>query len=293
VAGTLIFGIAVAVYFLAGYKREDRHITVGWKNSVEESVLAEILIQRIERTAGHGVVLRHPPLANTQAAHEALIVDEVDLCPEYASTALVSTLHLPVTADVQSIREQVRENYRERYQVEWLGPLGFDAAAALVARQDYAAKNGLHKMSDLNGAAGCCLLAVGKDFEQREDGLTLLARSYKLPLRGAPQLLDETQLYTALNNSQVNVISGRVTDGWIQSGNYAVLADDKQAFPPNEAGILVRSSTLEKFPALGGALRGLCGKIDSATMRQMNAAVALQRRRPADVAAEFMKSAGL
>ena len=71
------------------------------------------------------------------------------------------------------------------------------------------------------------------------------------------------------------------------------MADDKQAFPPNEAGILVRSSTLEKFPLLGGALQGLCGKIDSATIRRMNAVVALQKRRPAEVAAEFLNSAGL
>ena len=289
----LATGIAIAAYFLFGYNRVDRHITVGWKNSAEESVLAEILIQRIEHAVGPGVVLRHPPLESTQAANESLVVGEIDLCPEYAGSALVSVLHLPPTSDVQAIREQVRENYRARFQLEWLGPLGFDAAAALVARKDYAARNEVHTLSELAASKACCLLAVGKDFEQRGNGLTLLMRSYKLTLRGAPQLLDEAQLYTALNISQVDLISASVTDGWIQSGNYALLSDDKQVFPPNEAGILVRSSTLEKFPLLGSALRGLCGKIDSATIRQMNAAVALQKRRPADVAAEFLKSAGL
>jgi glycine betaine/choline ABC-type transport system substrate-binding protein len=292
-AGVLVAGIAILACFLFGYRREDRHITVGSKNSVEESVLAEILIQRIERGVGPGLVLRHPPLGGTQAAHEALVVGEIDLCPEYAGSALVSVLHLPPSPDAQAIREQVRENYRSRFQVEWVGPLGFDAAAALVARKDYATRNGVRTIGELAASPACCRLAVGKDFEQRDNGLTLLMRSYKLALRGAPQLLEEAQLYTALNNSQVDVVSASVTDGWIQSGNYAVLADDKQAFPPNEAGILVRSSTLEKFPLLGGVLRGLCGKIDSATIRQMNAAVALQKRRPADVAAEFLKSAGL
>jgi glycine betaine/choline ABC-type transport system substrate-binding protein len=292
-AFVLVAGIAIAAYFVFGYTREDRHITVGWKNSVEESVLAEILIQRIEHGVGPGVVVRHPPLGGTQAAHEALVVGEIDLCPEYAGSALVSVLHLPPTNDVQAIREQVRENYRSQFQMEWIGPLGFDAAAALVARKDFASKYGVKTISELAASPACCLLAVGKDYEQRGNGLTLLMRSYKLALRGAPQMLDEAQLYTALNISQVDVISASTTDGWIQSGNYALLTDDKQAFPPNEAGILVRSSTLEKFPMLGGALRGLCGKIDSATIRQMNAAVALQKRGPAEVAAEFLKSAGL
>ena len=88
-------------------------------------------------------------------------------------------------------------------------------------------------------------------------------------------------------------MAASATDGWLESGNYTLLADDKQAFPANEAGILVRSSTLEKFPSLGGVLNGLCGRLDASTMRRMNAAVALGKRRPAEVAAEFLKSAGL
>ncbi len=291
--GFVVAGIAALAYFLFGLRREDRHITVGWKNSVEESVLAEILIQRIEREMGPGVVLRHPSLGTTQGAHEALIVGEIDLCPEYAGSALTAVLHLPPADDVTAIREQVRENYRAQFQVEWIGPLGFDAAAGLVASKDYASRNNVKTIGSLAASPACCVLAVGKDFAQRANGLALLMRSYDLSLRGAPQLLDEAQLYTALNNSQVDLISASATDGWIQSGNYTLLTDDKNAFPPNEAGIVVRSSTLEKYPLLGGALRGLCGKIDSATMRQMNAAVALQKRRPARVAEEFLKSAGL
>lgn len=292
-AGFVVAGVALLAYFMPGLRREDRHITVGWKNTVEESVLAEIFIQRIERGMGQGTVLRHSPLGTTQGAHEALIVGEIDLCPDYAGSALTSVLHLPPTGDVTAIREQVRENYRAQFQVEWIGPLGFDAAAGLAARKDYATRNVVKTIGELAASPACCLLAVGKDFEQRANGLTLLMRTYKLALRGAPQLLDEAQMYTALNNTQVDLVSASATDGWIQSGNYTLLADDKHAFPPNEAGVVVRSSTLEKFPMLGGALRGLCGKIDSATIRQMNAAVALQKRRPAQVAEEFLKSAGL
>jgi len=289
----VVAGIAMAAYLLSGSRREARHITVGWKNSVEESVLAEILMQRIERVVGPRLVSRHPPLDSTQAVHEALVMGEIDLSPVYAGSALVSVLRLPPTLDLQAIRDQVQENFRVQFHMEWIGPLGFDAAAALAARTDFASRNGVRTLSDLAVSPACCRLAVGKDFEQRDDGLTLLMRSYKLTLRGAPQLLEEAQLYTALNNKQADVISASGTDGWIQSGNFAVLTDDRHAFPPNEAGILVRSATLEKFPLLGGALRGLCGKIDSATIRQMNAAVALRKRRPADVAAQFLKSAGL
>jgi glycine betaine/choline ABC-type transport system substrate-binding protein len=290
----LILGIAVATYFAVTLRREDRHITVGWKSTVEESVLGEILIQRIEHKLGSAVTIqRHPPLSTTQAAHEALVVNEIDLCPEYAGTALTGVLGLPVSTDVAAVREQVKENYRAEYQVEWLGPLGYNAAFAVVARREFAEKNNLKTLSDLAASPARSLLAVDRDFEQRSNGLTLLMRTYKLPLRGAPQILNEAQLHLALEHAQAEVIASTVTDGWVTPETYTLLTDDKQAFPPNEAGILVRSSTLEKFPSLGGALQGLCGRIDSATMRQMNAAVALRKRRPAEVAAEFLKSAGL
>jgi glycine betaine/choline ABC-type transport system substrate-binding protein len=289
----LISGIAVVAYFLFWVRHEAQHITVGWKNSVEESILAGILIQRIERRLGPALVVRHPPLGGTQAAHEALVIGEVDLCPEYAGSALVRVLRLPPANDVLAIRDQVRENYRARFQIEWIGPLGFDSATALAARKRFALRLNAATHSALAASRDSFRLAVSKDFEQRDSGLPRLTRSCKLALRGAPQLLEEAQLYTALDNSQVDAVSESVTGGWIQSGRDELLADDKQAFPPNEAGILVRSSTLEKFPLLGGALQGLCGKIDSATIRRMNVVVALQKRRPAEVAAEFLNSAGL
>ncbi len=292
--GLLAVGIATAAYLLlVRVRREDRHITVGWKNSVEQSILAEIVIQRIERSLGPGLVLRHPTLAGTQAAHQALVVNAVDIYPEYTGTALVGVLHLPASNESLAVREQVKENYRTRFQIEWIGPLGFEATPGLATRRAFAERLKAPTIGALASSPQGFRLAASRDFEQCDCGLPLLARSYQLTLRGAPQLLDQAQAYTALNNLQVDAMAASATDGWLESGNYTLLADDKQAFPANEAGILVRSSTLEKFPSLGGVLNGLCGRLDASTMRRMNAAVALGKRRPAEVAAEFLKSAGL
>jgi glycine betaine/choline ABC-type transport system substrate-binding protein len=106
--GLLVAGIVMLAYFLSRVRREDQHITIGWKNSVEESVLAEIIVQRIEHKVGPGLVLRHPLLGSTQAAHQALVVNAVDLCPEYAGSALIGVLRIPPTNDVLAVRDQVR-----------------------------------------------------------------------------------------------------------------------------------------------------------------------------------------
>jgi len=57
--------------------------------------------------------------------------------------------------------------------------------------------------------------------------------------------------------------------------------------------LLVRNDVLTAEPNLRGALDQLTGKIDLATMRRLNAQVVLEKRPMADVAAEFLKAAGL
>lgn len=285
----LLVAGAVGVYFYINHTTP-RRLTVGAKATVEGSVLSEILLQHLQHRLGAGQVVLHSPLATTKAAHEALVIDEVSLYPEYSGTALVSILGLAVATEVEPVREQVRENYRSRFQFEWIGPLGFDAATSLAIRKGDAEKYAVTSISELAASPGCCIFAFSKDFEQNLNGVALLMRSYKLGLRGAVQPLEANQLYAALANGQAGVVSAHSTDGQLASSAYVFLKDDKQIFPPNEAGILVRSATLEEWPKLGDALRQLNGRIDSAAMLRMNAAVVLNNRRPADVAAEFLST---
>jgi osmoprotectant transport system substrate-binding protein len=56
---------------------------------------------------------------------------------------------------------------------------------------------------------------------------------------------------------------------------------------------IVRKATLERFPALRGALAELAGKVTAADVRQMNYAVDGLHREPAVVVSEFRKAKGL
>jgi glycine betaine/choline ABC-type transport system substrate-binding protein len=64
-------------------------------------------------------------------------------------------------------------------------------------------------------------------------------------------------------------------------------------FPAGQPGILVRDDILTAEPNLRSALNSLSGKITLDQMRQMNADVEIKEKPVADVAADFLKSAGL
>jgi osmoprotectant transport system permease protein len=72
-----------------------------------------------------------------------------------------------------------------------------------------------------------------------------------------------------------------------------VLKDDKQAFPPYQACIAVRSDTLAQNPELRKILSELSGKISDQAMRAMNYAVDVDHKQVRDVARDFLQKAGL
>src|ERR1039458_2386998 len=110
-----------------------RPLTVGSKNFTEQIVLGAIVAQQLERRLG-GKVDRKLDLGGTLLAQQALRNGEIDLYPEYTGTALTAGLKLAPLSDPAAVLERVRAEYRKRWRLEWLDPLGFDNTFAMVVR---------------------------------------------------------------------------------------------------------------------------------------------------------------
>ncbi len=89
------------------------------------------------------------------------------------------------------------------------------------------------------------------------------------------------------------MIAANATDGLLDPAKYKILADDRRAFPPYEATIVVRDESLKLYPGMKEALNELSGKINEETMRKMNYAVDQTHAAVTDVAANFLRQAGL
>ena len=254
-------------------------IVVGSKNFTEQVILGEIVAQHLERRLGVKVD-RKLNLGGTLLAHQALINGQIDLYPEYTGTALTAILKLPASRDAAEVQNRVRAEYRSRWNVEWMPPLGFNNTFAMVI------DNGFETLSQAAARKQGWKLGVGYEFLTRPDGLPGLLETYRLPLDGSPRSMDLGLLYQALKQKQVDMVAGNATDGLIAAMGLTVLRDDKNYFPPYEAALAVRGR-----PELRATLGELSGKISTVAMRNMNYQVDGQHRAVREVAKDFLDSA--
>lgn len=282
----------IAVLLLLAACPGSRRLTVASKNFTEQVILGEILAQHLEHRLGVAVS-RKLNLGGTLLTHQALISGQIDLYPEYTGTALTVILKLPSSSDPAAVLERVRQDYRARWRIEWLDPLGFNNTFAMAIRGEDARRLGFATLSDAASYRPGWALGAGYEFQQRPDGLNGLIKTYNLRLKETPKIMDLGLLYKAIEQRQVDMISANATDGLLSATDLKVLADDKHYFPPYYACVLARSEALTAYPGLRAALDELSAKFTDPAMQKLNYEVDGKHRPVSEVAAAFLKSAGL
>jgi len=281
----------IAALLLTASCSRSHQLTVASKNFTEQVILGEIIAQHLEHRLG-GPVSRKLNLGGTLLTHQALVAGQIDLYPEYTGTALTAILKQPPSSDPAAVLDRVRQEYRTRWHIDWLDPLGFNNTFAMAIRGDDARRLKLETLSDA-ARAQAWTLGAGYEFQQRPDGLTGLLKTYSLRLSGAPKIMDLGLLYKAIEQKQVDMISANSTDGPLSVLDLKVLADDKHYFPPYEAAVLVREDSLSRYPGLREALTELSGKFTDVAMQKLNHELDGKHRPAAEVAKAFLRDAGL
>src|SRR5271166_1568983 len=275
--------------FCAACASRTRGITVGSKNFTEQLVLGELLAQYLESVC-HTAIERRFYLAGTYICQQALLAGRIDVYVEYTGTALAAILKQNASGDSQAVYQQVREEYRRKFGLDVMPPLGFNNSFAMVMRRDDARRLGVSTLSQLAPVAPQLRLGVGYEFLERQDGYKGLVSTYGLQFADAPRVMDLGLLYRALQNQSVDIVAGNNTDGLIAALGLVVLEDDRHYFPPYDAVPIVRPELFQKWPPARGAFDSLAGRITADQMRAMNYAVDGQKRDATVVAQEFLKS---
>ncbi|MBW3552975.1 MAG: ABC transporter permease subunit, partial [Gemmatimonadetes bacterium] len=263
---------------------------VASKPFAESYLLAEMFAQVLE---ARGLsVDRRPGLGATEIAFGALRSGDVDVYPEYTGTGLVAVLGLAPSSDPDSVLATVRREFRDRWGVRWLAPLGFENTYAIAVRRETAEAHGLRTLSDLERVAPSLTAGFSPDFMGREDGLPGLGAAYGLEF-GATRSLLQAVKYRALASGAVDIIDGYSTDGQIARYDLVVLEDDRGFFPAYQAAPLVSARLHDDVPAAVAALTSLSGVLDEALMRRLNRRVEGEGEDVGRVAAETLAALGV
>jgi len=269
-----------------------RAVVVASKPFGESFVLAEMFAQILE---ARGVpVDRRPGLGATEVAFKALRTGAIDVYPEYTGTGLLAILNEkpPTGGAANAVFQRVSSEFRTRFGVRWLPPLGFQNSYAIAVRRATADSLRLATLSDLATHAGALRAGLTPDFIGRADGLPGLQRAYALRFRDV-RALGPAVKYQALAAGQVDVIDGYSTDGLIARYDLVVLDDDRRFFPPYEAAALVNGAFADRTPAAIAALSELSGRLDERRMRALNRRVEVDGAPVSIVAREALAELGL
>jgi osmoprotectant transport system substrate-binding protein len=278
-------GLALAA--CGGCMSHAKELTVGSKNFTEQLILGEILKQSLEN-ACHMPVDGRFYLAGTYICQQAILSGRIDTYVEYTGTALAAILKRTFTGDSQAAYELVKSEYKQRFNLDVMPPLGFNNSFAMVMRGDQARRLKLTKLSRLAPIAPKLRLGVGYEFLERQDGYSGLVKTYDLRFADAPRVMDLGLLYRALQNNSVDIVAGSNTDGLIRALGLVVLEDDQHYFPPYDAVPIVNPALWRKCSQARSVFDALAGRISADQMRAMNYAVDGEKKDAAAVAREFL-----
>lgn len=283
----LLLGVSTLA---GGQSPPARPIVVASKPFGESFLLAEMFAQLLE--ARHFTVDRRLGLGATEIAFRALRTNAIDVYPEYTGTGLLAILGERPSADPRQVFRQVDREFRERYGVRWLPPLGFQNTYAIAVRRETAQKLRLATLSGLARVSRTLRAGLTPDFIGRADGLPGLEKAYGLRFGSVRALLPAVK-YQALAAGEVDVIDGYSTDGFIARYDLVVLEDDRHFFPPYEAAAVVSPAFQRESPAAVAALTELSGLLTETDMRRLNRRIEVDGIPVPRVAAAALLNLGL
>lgn len=288
----LFLAIGVTLYSLGKWMvsqdTTQTDLTVGSKNFTESRILGELYALALEK--GGFQVRRRFNLGGTLIAHSSLQKGEIDVYPEYTGTGLMSVLGLPPSRDTHKVLQTLDQEYAKRWRLHWLKPSEANDSQGLVVSRETAKTYQLYTISRLADLSSQFRLAAIPEFEDREDGLIGLQKTYPQLHFKQIQQYDNGLKYRVLLSNNADVTVGFTTDGELTNPQFVLLRDDRQFWPAYRIAPVIRESTLNKHPMVAGILNQVSGLLDTETMRQLNAEVDLQKRDYQQVARLFLKN---
>ncbi|MDT0613039.1 glycine betaine ABC transporter substrate-binding protein [Streptomyces lancefieldiae] len=278
-----------------GRPLEGADLAVTSKQFTEQLVLGAVMGIAFE--AAGAEVLDRTGIQGSVGTRAAVENGDADAAYEYTGTAWITYLgHSRPIPDPRQQWEAVRDA-DARKGLTWLAPASLNNTYALAMNQANHRKYRTTTMSEVAELAkkdpGAVTLCVEGEFANRADGLPGLQKAYgmSIPARNSTQM-DTGIIYTQTAKGACTYGEVYTTDGRIKSMDLVVMEDDKKFFPNYNAAPMVRTDTLEKWPAIASVLAPVTEALTNEVARTLNAKVDVDGEDPHQVALDWMVEKG-
>lgn len=267
-------------------------VRIATKPMSEQFILGEMLAQLIEAHTPLKATITKGIGGGTANIHPALLKGEFDLYPEYTGTAWSYVLKKKEIPDERALFDELQQEYRDQFKLEWLGLYGFNNTFGVAMRRDLAQEHNVGAISQLAPLSKDLIFGAEYDFYEREDGYDALCKAYGLDFKRHVDMNIGLK-YPALANRKIDVMNVFTTDGQLGASQAELLTDDKHFYQTYYCGTVVREAALQAHPDLRGALLKMENILTEQDMARLNHEVEANGREDKEVAREFLAAKGL
>ncbi len=276
-------------------------IEVGSKIDTEGALLAHTIMILLEDN-GFDVVDKSE-FGPTQIVRNALISGEIDIYPEYTGNGafFFDGTDPNVWKDPEQGYETVRQLDLEANDIVWLTPAPANNTWAISVVRALAEEEGLRTLDDLAtylNEGGNFKLACSEEFVTSPAALPAFQEAYGFELVDSQLLVlaggntAQTQQAAAQGIDGVNAAMAYGTDGSLAALGLKILEDPRGAQPVYEPAPTIRGEVYEKYPEIADILAPAFQSLTLETLQALNARIALDGERAADVARDYLTANG-
>lgn len=266
---------------------DDKIITIGSKGFAESWINGELYAQAL-RARGYQVDLK-TNVGSAQLIDAALTSGQIDLYPEYTGVIVVSLAGHDELMDTAEQTYEIARDFQSERGVTVLNATPFENKNAIAVTRAFASEHNLTTIEDLR-EIGDFVYSTYPDNVSGGQGYEGIVATYDLPNMKL-QTLNIGLNYQALENGEIDAADVFTTDPQLLRSDLVVLEDTKNLFGFQNVVPCMRTAFLDRVgddvPELLNTLSSL---LTLEAIQTMNAASAINRLDPAQVAQRFLKA---
>lgn len=275
----------------AGGQAASNTVVIASKNFTENEILAQMYADLLGAKT-HLKVITHINMGGTVPVFQAIKSGQVDLYPGYTGTAYVDILKQPKPAPEAQMYAYANREYKKKFGLELLKPLGFNDTYAIAVTQALAQKDHLKTISDLVPYAPKLKAGIDAECMTREDCYLGLKKVYGLNF-GTVVQMDHSLVEEAMAKGEIQATDVYTTDGALLKYHLVVLEDNKHVFPAYLCVPVVRVDWAKAHPQAVKIINELAGKISNSEMEHLDYKVDIGKQSVQTVAKDWLRQQGL